>query len=263
MITFCLMSCGEKTEKKCLKAIEHFKEKIVFQEVRNVYPQLKALNQMIEQCNTEYLVPLDADIILDKDAYERIEKGISKFKDDMKWHSILFPLFDTLTQQRILALKVMRADVLKKYPFIESRTPDVEHYQRLKDAGYTAITHYLSSRVIGKHVVKGKWFCYNKYKDVYLTLRSHKTEWDQGVFKGGRDILEKAKNHFNYFLLRWIETGNDDYLYCIAGMTEGLINPVDNQSKDLKRGKMMIPKKDAIHWFFDWFVKNASGLEMI
>ena len=45
-ITVCLMTCGEETESECLKAIEHWRDKVEFQEVRNVTPQIKALNQM-------------------------------------------------------------------------------------------------------------------------------------------------------------------------------------------------------------------------
>ncbi len=255
-ITFCLLTCGEETESDCLKAIKSFRDKIVFQEVRNVFPQLKALNQMIEQCHTEYLVPLDSDIILNNDAFDRIEKSLVEHQNDAIWHSILFPLFDTLTEEKILALKVMRTKILKRFPFMESPTPDIEHYDRLKFAGFTAITTYLDEDPIGNHVVKGMWFCYNKYKDIYLTLRSYNWTWDQNAFKGGNTLKEKAKKHFDYFFEKWVVTNNDDYLYCIAGMADGLTMDLEYKSKNLKKKKLRVKKKEAIEVFFKWFLKD-------
>jgi len=256
-ITFCLNCCGEETEEECLKSIEHFRDKIVFQEVRNVYPQIKALSQMVSQVKTEYLVPLDADIILNEDAYKRICNALNQGKPH-NWHSILFPLYDTLTEQKILALKVMRTDVLKKHSFKESRTPDVEHYQRLLDNGYIAVDKYLRSSPIGKHVVRGKWFCYNKYKDVYLTLRSHQITWDEGAFKGGITVEEKAKNHFNFFLYKWAMTNNEDYLACIAGIRDGLKDPVDNFSKSLKKEEIDIDELHAVHQYYENLFNNSQ-----
>lgn len=253
-VTFCLMTCGELTEKDCLKAIEPFKEKIVLQEVRNVYPQITALNKMLEQVETPYLVPLDADMILNSDAYDRIRFVIDKHSHDPHWHSILFKLYDTLTEREILALKVLRTEVMKKYMFRESATPDVEHFKRLTDNGYTCINKYLQKSTIGKHVVKGKHFCYHKYRDVYMTLKSHGWEWDKGAFMGGETILQKSVHHFNYFMYKWAVTNDDDYIWCVAGMLDGLLTEPDHKSKDLKKKPLRFNLKEAIHGFYSWWL---------
>lgn len=257
-ITFCLMTCGEETEEECLKHIEPFRDKIVLQEVRNVFPQIKALNQMLTQVETEYLVPLDADMILDRRAYRRIRRSIDEHAKDPNWHSILFPLYDTLTERRILALKVLRVEIMKEHMFAESATPDVEHFQRLTDAGYTCITKHLDEKPIGNHVVKGPRFCYYKYRDVYQTLRSHGFEWDSGAFMGGETILEKSKKHFDFFFEKYIETWNKDYMYCIAGMVDGLTSPVEHKSKTLEKGKFRINVKSALDEYFSWYRGQSS-----
>lgn len=250
------MSCGELTEKDCLKSIAPWKEKIILQEVRNVYPQILALNQMLEQVKTSYLIPLDADIILRPDAYERIRIAIDKYSFDYTWHSILFPLFDTLTRKKILALKIFRTEVVKSIPFEESATPDVSHYKRLTDAGFKCITRYLDRDPIGDHVVKGPHFCYNKYRDVYQTLRCNGWEWDNGAFMGGRTLEERAKNHYDYFLTQYILQQNEDYLYCIAGMLDGITSPIENKSKSLELKEHKIPAKFAIDQFMDWYMEQ-------
>lgn len=256
-ITIVVATCGELTEKTCLWAIEPFKNEVEFHIIRNVSPQIKMLNQMIEGVQTEFFIPLDADIILYKDSYSRIKNAVNKNRHRNDWHSILFPLWDTLTQRRILALKVLRTSVMKEHLFVESATPDVEHYQRLTNAGYVCIDEYLKQRTIGNHVVIGHHFCYHKYRDLYQTYRSHNFEWDSGAFMGGWDLLSRAKSHYDFFMQSWIETENSDYLSCIAGMMDGILSPIENKSKNLSEKKYMF---EADKWvteiFFHWYMEN-------
>lgn len=257
-ITFVLMTCGELTEQRCLAAIKPFRDRIEFFEVRNVYPQIKALNQMIEGVRTPYFIPLDADIILKPRAWERIRAAVNRHNSDLTWHTILFPLWDTLTQRRILALKVMRTSIMKENPFVESATPDVEHYARLTSLGYTCIDEYLKSETIGKHIVKGEFFCYHKYRDVYQTYKSHGWEWDSGAFLGGNDLFERAKAHFHYFVHRWLVTDNWDYLWCVAGMVDGIFTPTEHKSKSLHRRGFAITPQSGISLFMDWYMRHGK-----
>lgn len=256
-LTLVLMTCGELAEKDCLNAIESFKSEVEFFEVRNVYPQIKALNQMIRGVKTEFFIPLDADIVLDHDAWPRIKNAINKNKHDTNWHSILFKLFDTLTQREILALKILRTKIMQENLFIDSATPDVEHYQRLTSLGHTCIHDYLKQRPIGKHVVQGKHFCYFKYRDVYQTYRSHNFEWDSGVFVGGNDLRSRAKAHFDLFVKMYAKTGNRDYLHCVAGMMDGILSPVKNKSKNLKRRRYRIKTNWAFESFMNWYMPSV------
>jgi len=253
-LTMCLMTCGEETEKQCLTAIEPFRDKIEFFEVRNVYPQIKALNQMIDGVETEYFIPLDSDIILDPDAYNRIRNAINRHRLNPDWHSILFSLWDTLTEEKILALKILRADIAKEHMFRETATPDVEHYQRLTNKGYTCIDQYARQKPIGKHVVRGKKFCYHKYRDVYMTLRVNEWAWDEGAFKGGTDLRSRAAAHFNYFFYKWLFTEDEDYAYAIIGMLDGLMLPIENKSKSLEKTEYQFKPKDVYHHFLNWYL---------
>ena len=260
-VTFVLMTCGELTEKKCLAAIRSFRKDIEFFEVRNVYPQIKALNEMIEGVQTEFFVPLDADIVLEPGAWPKIRTAINKHRHRKDWHSILFPLWDTLTERKILALKVLRSDAYEKHPFFESATPVVEHYKRLTESGYTCIHDYLKLAPIGKHIVKGKHFCYYKYRDVYQTYKSHGWEWDSGAFLGGKTLFQRALAHFHYFMYKWLTTEDRDYLWCIAGMTDGILSPTEHRSKSLQSRKYMFKPKAAIHCFVDWYMKHGEEFQ--
>lgn len=260
-ITFCLLTCGEETEKKCVSAIEHFRDKIVFKEIRNVSPQVKALNQMLEEVDTPYLVPLDSDMILNPNAFERITNAIEKNKN-LNWHSILFKLWDTLTQKNILALKVVKSEIFKNNPFLDQPTPDVEHYKRLSSKGIGCIHDYLNEKPIGNHVIKGPHFCYHKYRDVYMTLRYCGYEWDQGVFMGGKTLLQKSQKHFNYFMHQYTITGNKDYIYCIAGMTDGILLPLENNSKNLLNFDYQIDINNVIDIYINWVINQFTDVPL-
>lgn len=252
-ITFVLLTCGELSERKCLQAIQHFRDEIEFIVIRNVYPQIKALNLMIESVQTEYFIPLDADMVLYPDAWDRIGNAFRKHRHNPGWHSILFPLWDTLTEKKILALKLMRTSIMKANQFMDVPTPDVEHYQRLTKQGYTCIHDYLKQRPIGDHVVQGKHFCYFKYRDMYQTLRAHNIEWDSGAFLGGKDLLEKSKNHFDYFFIKWVKTDNPDYLHCISGMLDGVTSPLERKSKSLGKRSYAIDSQFAAGQYLHWY----------
>jgi hypothetical protein len=98
----------------------------------------------------------------------------------------------------------------------------------------------------------GSHFCYHKYRDVYQTYRSHNFEWDSGAFLGGDDLKSKAKAHYDFFFSKWLITQNDDYLYCIAGMMDGILSPIENKSKTLEIKEYYIPKDYALEAYWNW-----------
>lgn len=256
-LTLVFTTCGEPTSKDCLKSIESFRNEVKLIKIKNVYPQIKALNKMINAVKTEFFIPLDADMILYKDAWPRIQNAINKHKHNPNWHSILFQLYDTLTEKNILALKILRTSIMKENLFEDVPTPDVAHYKTLTDKGYSCIHDYLKLRPIGSHVLKGKHFCYNKFRDVYQTYRFHNFEWDSGVFMGGDDLRSRAKAHHDFFIQKWIETNNIDYMHCLAGMMDGILSPIEKQSKNLKNKKYLIKTKWAVEAFYSWYMPKV------
>lgn len=254
-VTFVLMSCGEPTELRCLEAFHSVRPHVEFFSVKNVYPQAAALNQMIQGVQTEWFVPLDADIILNEDAWSRIEAALDRHSYDSSWHTILFPLWDTRTEQKILALKLLRTEACRRNLFSDTPTPDVEHFERLSQGGQVCIDRYVQEGPIGLHVVEGKRYCYAKYRDVYQTYRTYGKAWDSGVFLGGHDLRSHAKAHFDYFVFKWFATGDREYLYCVAGMMDGIMSPLDGKSKTLERVEYRIKVKEACACFYDWYTQ--------
>jgi hypothetical protein len=173
-LTVCLMTCGEVTEPDCLEAIrswthcEPWHRPFTFQEVRGLTPASTALNQMFSQCQTQYLVPLDADMIVYPTFLSRVENALKNASEDDKWHTILFPLWDTLTLEKIYALKVFNMKAMRSIPYKDDPCPDIQHYKDMTSAGLHSIDLFHEDP-IGDHVVKGNFYCYAKYRDLYLT----------------------------------------------------------------------------------------------
>lgn len=206
---------------------------------------------MIDGCETEYLVPLDSDMVLYPGFYDRIASAVKLNENDPKWHSILFPLYDTLTAEKIMALKVFRTPIIKQFRYKNNPCPDISHYKDLTEAGHTTVS-MMGEREIGDHVVRGDFFCYAKYRDLYSVLREYPDSVLESHFKGGTDLASRARNHFEFFLDSLGATGNRDYLYCVAGMVEGLTSTLRRGSKDLSDKTMRVPVGDAVVRFKKW-----------
>ena len=57
-------------------------------------------------------------------------------------------------------------------------------------------------------------------------------------------------------------TENTDYLWCIAGMMDGILSPLENKSKNLQSKEYMIDKKYAIESYFDWKLNDVINYKL-
>ncbi len=156
-----------------------------------------------------------------------------------------------------MALKVFKTYVVKSIPYKDDPCPDIQHYKDLTAAGYTTVD-LMHEEPIGDHVVRGNFFCYAKYRDLYTVLRTYPRNVLESHFKGGTDIRSRAYNHFRFFKSRHDETGNDDYLYCIAGMAEGLTCPLTHKSKDLNDTEMRVPVGEGTGKLLAWYSRQKK-----
>lgn len=255
-LTVCLMTCGEETEAECLEAVSSWKDNVIFQEVRNVTPAVSALNQMFSQCETDYLIPLDADMVLNRRAYSRIEDALNIASMNKDWHTILFPLWDTLTEEKIYALKVFNMKAMRNIPYKDDPCPDIQHYKDLTAAGLRSFDLY-HEPPIGKHVVRGNYFCYAKYRDLYMTARSRPRDLMESHFKGGSSFRQRAWNHYEYFMDQHCSGMGEHYLYCVGGMVEGIKTPLNFKSKDLS-DRTMRYADDPVKHFEEWYFKDKT-----
>ncbi|MBI4341822.1 MAG: hypothetical protein HY599_00470 [Candidatus Omnitrophica bacterium] len=77
-LTVFVLSTGEETLPDCLRALEGQTHPVRVERITGVAPMSRAFQAMPERCVTPYFVQVDADMLLDPDAIERLHTGIRR-----------------------------------------------------------------------------------------------------------------------------------------------------------------------------------------
>ena len=211
-LTITLITCGEDTEAECRDALGD----VQYNVIRDVQPQSKAANRAMSECPGQYLVTVDSDMVLYPGWMDRIERSLHIHHTDPNWYQILFWLYDTLTNSPILALKLQRPHI--SLPLRDVRVPDRDHYPRMRRHRPHLQIYGPHGDPIGNHIVAGPERCYFKYKDAAIAA---------SLYGGGKSECDEI---YRVLRSRHCETNHNDYLYCIAGLIDGLRSD-DYQSK--------------------------------
>jgi hypothetical protein len=103
--------------------------------ITNIAPAAAALQKMIDECETEYCIQVDEDMVLFPHAirtlYEAIMNGPSRAAI---W---CYPLWDALIGQAIIGIKIYRVAMMREVKYdIASPSCDIDVNTRLHAAGY-------------------------------------------------------------------------------------------------------------------------------
>lgn len=208
-LSVCLISCGEDTEPECRQRLEAELFDQILYEVRDVYPQSAASNAALRRCPTGYMLQVDSDMVLYRGWYDRVMGELIRLHDDPRWYHRLFWLRDSFSGERVLALKLVRVALAAICPYRDVRVPDRDHALRMAPLPYTILPP--EGDPIGDHVLRGHERIYLKYKDEVLSARHY-----------GDAVVDYFRITGRRLLKRYEETQNQDYLYAIAGMVDGL-----------------------------------------
>ena len=133
-VTGLVLTVGERTTKEAIKRLREqavpCREIIV---VRNVTPFYKAINQGIAQVKTPFFVQCDADMLLDPDCIETMQKFI---RDDV---AVLIGYLSDELLGTIQAVKMFRTECLKQIRFSNTISPDTNCINRLSKMGWNFI----------------------------------------------------------------------------------------------------------------------------
>ncbi len=215
-LTICVLTCGEDTTNECLRVLEERDSRTILRVISGVEPQAEATRRLFSECSTSHLMQLDADTILYSGWFDRVSKFVESWRP--RQSHLLLPLYDTLTMSRIGAVKIFFWEAVEGVRIEDIRVPDVAVFQYLHSAGYIGIDLVNSPELpIGKHVVRGDRACYSRFKDGVLSNRLHAAHFRLST----RDHVADR-----YIMLRRLHelTGDPDYLYCMAGLADGIVS---------------------------------------
>jgi glycosyltransferase involved in cell wall biosynthesis len=191
-VTGLVLSIGEKTTRRAIQSLERqtipLKEIVL---VENVFPFHKAMNEGVSRIRTPFFIQCDADMVLDPDCIEIMQKFI---KEDIAVY--IGYLYDDLLG-KIQAVKMFRTECVRKVGFSDIISPDTDCINRLYEMGWNYI-------FVRRNASK-----YGHFPDV---LGSHKPEYTpiytfekfklqgtriryRGVFQEFVSCLTKLKNN--------------------------------------------------------------------
>ncbi|MDO8641782.1 MAG: radical SAM protein [Nitrosarchaeum sp.] len=137
----------------------------------------KAFQLMIDNCQTEYYIEVDEDMVLFPTAIETLYTSIKAAAKNVS--IVAFKLLDVHLNFEIYGVKIYKHSVLRNYPYdLTSMSCEVEQIDRMKKNGF--ITH-LVEKVVGHHA----------------------PQWSQeGIFERYKNLMDKFKT-FKYV---WLES---------------------------------------------------------
>jgi hypothetical protein len=131
-LTVFVISTGEETADDCLAALEAQTRKARVETIADVYPMSAAFQAMPDRCETRYFLQVDADMILNEDAVERLHGAIRR---SAPW---TFQVSGQLYEEGFGvggAVKCWKRSLFRYFSFHDVRTVDRDLYRRTRRFG--------------------------------------------------------------------------------------------------------------------------------
>jgi glycosyltransferase involved in cell wall biosynthesis len=203
-----LERCMEATRRQTYK---NFKLDIV----RNFRPFNAAMQEIIDRCETDYLIPLDEDMILEPNAVRTMEQTMDAAPDDVGM--ICFHLYDQDRQQKIHGVKIFRTRHIKDITVRNVRASEMDLLEQMGEKGIRWVVH---PDVMGQHgTLYTAETIYHRYKSMYeKDIRVWNTlTWDI------RKKIDKYR-----------QTADPLQLFAVLGAAHGIINAPNAEDVEAK-----------------------------
>jgi glycosyltransferase involved in cell wall biosynthesis len=125
---------GSRSFELCLQFLEHqdcsFRSKVI----ANVAPMSAAFQRMLDDCETEFFVQVDEDMLLYPHAVRTLFERISRHPANIALH--VEYLYDTHLQKCIQGVKIFRTKIAKRYPFRDVQGCETDQISRFRGDGF-------------------------------------------------------------------------------------------------------------------------------
>ena len=187
-ITAIVLTIGEETT---ARAIDSLRQQTVLPEeiiiIRNVTPFHKALNLGVSKVKTEFLIQVDADMVLDEDCLENLRECMTE-----NVGIAMGQLRDTLMGIES-GIKMFRKKCFEKVQFKDSISPDTDFYREIEKCGWS-IRYVLNSRHNGR--LKELWHTFGEHSPTYTPLFTYQRYHLLGRRYRYRRDLDTLKRRF-------------------------------------------------------------------
>jgi hypothetical protein len=198
-LTVFIISCGfNPNYEDCKKYIENQTTSFKLKEIKNVSPMSAAFQKMIDECDTEYYIQVDEDMILHESSIEIIY--VSLVNSDSKISTIAHMLNDVHLNFNLYGIKGYKHSILKNYPYnLEIISCEVDQIKRLQNDGYNTL---MIEEVLGYH--SPKWtpeLIYERYFDLMEKWKNFKYHWLGELPSKLFQIFKNDPSDINFYAL--------------------------------------------------------------
>ena len=198
-LTVFVICCGQNPNyNSCINALE--KQNVIFtiKEVKNVSPMSAAFQKMIDDCETEYYIQVDEDMILFENTIETIFNSLER--SDINTSTISYMLKDVHLDFNLYGVKGYKHFILKNYPYnLEIISCEVEQIKRLKNDGYDTL---MIPKVVGYH--SPEWtedIIFERYFDLMEKWKNFKYHWLDELPSKLLQIFRNEPSDINFYAL--------------------------------------------------------------
>ncbi|MCC6141056.1 MAG: glycosyltransferase [Nitrospira sp.] len=185
--------------------------------IRNVSPFSAAAQKMIVDCNTEFFIQVDEDMMLNPDAVATMERLMRKAPETVGM--VCFHLYDEDRECQIQGVKIYRTALLKRLSFQDLKASEMNLLDQMGEQGIRWILH---PDVLGRHgTAYTPASIYRRYKTMY---EKDILQWNVLT----ADMHRKA--------VKFRETGDIVQLFALLGAAHGIIEAprVPDREKDAR-----------------------------
>jgi GR25 family glycosyltransferase involved in LPS biosynthesis len=239
LTVFIIRSGKNPNYEDCLNSLNNQSVNFILKEIVDISPMSKAFQKMIDDCETEYYIQVDEDMILDENAIEKIYDEI--ISSDYKVAIVAHMLRDVHLDFNIYGVKGYKHEILKNYPYnLEIISCEVDQMKRMDIDGYSTL---MIESVLGLH--SPKWspeLIYERYFDLMEKWKNFKYHWM-------KEIPAKLLKIFQ-------DNPSDINMYALMGAMISISTeePIRNREKNFKlkddnfeRIKEMLQIKEFFH----------------
>jgi glycosyltransferase involved in cell wall biosynthesis len=133
-VTVFVATVGSQSFEACKRLLEQQDCDFRMQVIANVAPMNAAFQKMLDDCQTEFYVPVDEDMLLYPHAVRTLFERMSRHPPHVALH--VEYLYDTHIQKYVQGVKIFRHEVAKRYPFRNVQGCEVDQIARFRNDGY-------------------------------------------------------------------------------------------------------------------------------
>lgn len=135
-LTIFVIDTSEPSVDKCIKLLEEQTyTNFEIKRISNVFPMWRAFQRMLDECNTNFFIQVDADMLLTPIAietlYTRIISQNSQVAISVGW------LWDDDVERQILGVKIYNHNICVNFPYTNSLSCEMTQVDKMKKHGYS------------------------------------------------------------------------------------------------------------------------------